>query len=72
MRVAPLGAYFAHDLDILVRQAELSAVVTHSHPEGVAGAIAIAPGSRLGVAARDYSNFSAGFPAKGLRANAHE
>jgi len=47
MRVAPLGAYFAHDLDVLVRQAELSAVVTHSHPEGIAGAIAIALGAGL-------------------------
>jgi len=42
MRVAPLGAYFADDLAKLIEQAELSAVVTHSHPEGVAGAIAVA------------------------------
>jgi len=42
MRVAPIGAYFADDLDTLVKQAELSALVTHSHPEGVAGAIAVA------------------------------
>lgn len=42
MRIAPLGAYFADDLAKLIEQAELSAVITHSHPEGVAGALAIA------------------------------
>lgn len=42
MRVAPLGAYFADDLDAVSSQAECSAVITHSHPEAVAGAIAVA------------------------------
>ena len=42
MRVAPLGAYFADDFDRVVEQARLSAEVTHVHPEGVAGAIAVA------------------------------
>ncbi|APR75527.1 N-formylglutamate deformylase [Minicystis rosea] len=42
MRVAPLGAYFADDLDRVVLEAEASAVVTHAHPEGRAGAIAVA------------------------------
>jgi ADP-ribosylglycohydrolase len=42
MRVAPLGAYFADDLDAVVTQSRLSAEVTHSHPEGVAGAVAVA------------------------------
>ncbi len=42
MRVAPLGAYFADDLDRAVEQAALSAAVTHSHPEGIAGALAVA------------------------------
>lgn len=42
MRVAPLGAYFADDLVAVVEQARLSAEVTHTHPEGIAGAIAIA------------------------------
>lgn len=42
MRVAPLGAYYADDMIRLVEQARLSAEVTHAHPEGVAGAIAIA------------------------------
>ena len=42
MRVAPLGAYFADDLPTLIEQARLSAQVTHWHPEGQAGAIAVA------------------------------
>ena len=42
MRVAPLGAYFADDLDKVVEQAALSAEVTHAHAEGIAGAIAVA------------------------------
>jgi ADP-ribosylglycohydrolase len=42
MRVAPLGAYFADDIKKVIQQAELSAVVTHSHPEAIAGAIATA------------------------------
>jgi ADP-ribosylglycohydrolase len=43
MRVAPLGAYFADDDPaVIAEQAQLSAQVTHAHPEGQAGAIAIA------------------------------
>lgn len=42
MRVAPLGVYFADDLDMLVENARLSSEVTHAHPEGVAGTIAVA------------------------------
>ena len=42
MRVAPLGGYFADDLDLSVEHARRSADVTHAHPEGVAGAIAVA------------------------------
>lgn len=42
MRVAPLGAYFADDVTMLVEQAQKSAEVTHFHPEGLAGAIAVA------------------------------
>lgn len=47
MRVAPIGAFFADDLDTLVKQAELSAMITHSHPEGIAGAIAVALAAAL-------------------------
>lgn len=42
MRVAPLGAYFADDLNRVVEEARRSAEVTHAHPEGIAGAIAVA------------------------------
>ena len=42
MRVAPLGAFFADDLDAVVAQAIRSAEVTHLHPEGIAGAVAVA------------------------------
>jgi ADP-ribosylglycohydrolase len=49
MRVAPLGAWFAADLDLAVRQATLSAAVTHAHPEAVAGAIAVAVAAALAV-----------------------
>lgn len=42
MRVAPVGAYFADDLDAVVAAARRSAIVTHAHDEGQAGAIAIA------------------------------
>lgn len=42
MRVAPLGAYFADDMAALVDNARLSSEITHAHPEGIAGAIAVA------------------------------
>ncbi|MVU81773.1 ADP-ribosylglycohydrolase family protein [Nocardia sp. ET3-3] len=42
MRVAPLGAYFAGDPEKAAAQAILSAQVTHAHPEGVIGAVAVA------------------------------
>lgn len=42
MRVAPVGAYFADDLEAVVAQARASAEVTHAHPEGQVGAIAVA------------------------------
>jgi ADP-ribosylglycohydrolase len=42
MRVAPLGAYFADDVPLLVEQAALSAEVTHFNDEGRAGAVAVA------------------------------
>jgi ADP-ribosylglycohydrolase len=42
MRVAPLGAFYADDLEQLQLQAIASAEVTHSHLEGKVGALAIA------------------------------
>ncbi len=42
MRVTPIGAYFADDLNAVVEQAARSAEITHAHPEAVAGAVATA------------------------------
>lgn len=42
MRAAPIGAFFAEDLTRVVREARASAEVTHAHPEGQAGAVAVA------------------------------
>lgn len=55
MRVAPLGAWFAGDPDRAAEEAAVSASVTHTHPEGVAGAVAVAvaaAGGDLAEAAR--------------------
>lgn len=52
MRVAPLGAYFADDLPRCIQQARLSAEVTHTHAEGIAGAIAVAVAAALAWQAR--------------------
>jgi ADP-ribosylglycohydrolase len=54
MRVAPLGAFFADQpLDVVCEQARLSAEVTHAHPEGIAGAIAVAVAAVLAWRRRD-------------------
>lgn len=42
MRVAPIGAYFADDLDKVLYYARASAEVTHAHIEGIVGAMAVA------------------------------
>jgi ADP-ribosylglycohydrolase len=47
MRVAPLGAFFAHDVERCINEARLSAEVTHAHEEGIAGAIAVATAAAL-------------------------
>lgn len=56
MRVPPLGAYFADDLDTLVAEAERSAITTHMHAEAVAGAIATALGAAMAWRDRDQSS----------------
>jgi ADP-ribosylglycohydrolase len=82
MRVAPLGAYFADDPRQLAEQARLSAEVTHAHPEGQAGAVAVAAaaawmarrhGRPEGTDSRDLMAFAldctpAGETNEGLRA----
>jgi ADP-ribosylglycohydrolase len=47
MRVAPVGAYFAHDLGLVLEHAALSAITTHCHPEGIAGAVAVAAATAI-------------------------
>ena len=47
MRVPPLGAWFAFDLCRAAEEAELSAVVTHRHPEAIAGAVAVSVAAAL-------------------------
>ena len=42
MRVAPVGAYFADDMTLVIENARRSSEITHAHPEGIAGAIAVA------------------------------
>lgn len=67
MRVAPLGAYYAHGargsgrggseelLDRVAAEAAASAEVTHTHPEGVAGAVAVAVAAALAAARPDLA-----------------
>lgn len=47
MRVAPIGAYFADDMDKVLFNARASAEVTHAHVEGITGAMAVAAASAL-------------------------
>jgi ADP-ribosylglycohydrolase len=42
MRAAPIGAYFHDDYERVIAEAQASAAVTHAHPDGQTGAIAIA------------------------------
>jgi ADP-ribosylglycohydrolase len=53
MRVAPLGAYFADDLDRCASEARASSTVTHTHPEGIAGTIAVAIAAAMAWQLRD-------------------
>ena len=52
MRVAPLGAYFADDLERTAAEAAASAEVTHAHPEGIAGGVAVAVAAARAAALR--------------------
>jgi len=42
MRSAPIGAYFCTEVDAVVEHATRSALPTHAHPDGIAGAVAVA------------------------------
>lgn len=52
MRVAPLGAYWVDDPLRAAEQAVLSAEVTHAHPEGIAGAVAVAVAASLAASSQ--------------------
>jgi ADP-ribosylglycohydrolase len=47
MRAAPIGAYFAADLERVRVEALRSAEPTHAHPDGAAGAVAVAIAAAL-------------------------
>jgi ADP-ribosylglycohydrolase len=42
MRAAPIGAYYADDYERVMTEAKASAEVTHAHPDGQTGAMAVA------------------------------
>lgn len=50
MRAAPIGAYFAPDLDRVKAEALRSAEPTHAHADGAAGAVAVAIAAALACA----------------------
>ncbi|MEV1289870.1 ADP-ribosylglycohydrolase family protein [Micromonospora sp. NPDC049679] len=52
MRVAPLGAYFADSAPHAAAQAIAASEVTHAHPEGIAGAVAVAVAASLAAKGR--------------------
>ncbi|MFI2735863.1 ADP-ribosylglycohydrolase family protein [Streptomyces sp. NPDC018711] len=52
MRVAPLGAWLADDLDAVAERAAAQSVVSHHHPEAVAGAVAVALAAALATRSR--------------------
>jgi len=56
MRVAPLGDYFANDLERCVHEARASSVVTYAHGEGVAGAIAVAVAAAMAWQLKSETN----------------
>ncbi|WP_228829786.1 ADP-ribosylglycohydrolase family protein [Nocardia beijingensis] len=56
MRVAPLGAFYAGDPEKITAEAARSAQVTHLHPEGVLGAVAVALAAGQAARARLLGN----------------
>ncbi|MBN1484612.1 MAG: ADP-ribosylglycohydrolase family protein [Chloroflexia bacterium] len=47
MRAAPIGGFFGGDPERAAREAQRSAVITHAHPEGQAGAMAVAAAAAI-------------------------
>jgi ADP-ribosylglycohydrolase len=60
MRAAPIGAYFADDLEAAAENARRSADVTHAHPEAICGAIAVAIAAACAWRRRDESSMTDG------------
>lgn len=59
MRAAPIGAYFAGDWNRVIAEAKTSAAVTHAHPDGQTGAIAIALAAAWMVTEHDRTKTTA-------------
>ena len=71
MRVAPLGGFFYDDVPRAAQQAQLSAVITHAHPEGQAGAMAVAVAAAMAAnpshpSGRDFLKEVLAFVPKGV------
>lgn len=71
MRVAPLGGFFYDDVPRAAQQARLSAVITHAHPEGQAGAMAVAVAAAMAAnpshpSGRDFLKEVLAFVPKGV------
>ncbi len=60
MRAAPVGAYFADDPGRIAQEARRSSVVTHAHPDGIAGAVAVALAAAHVWRTRDEAATAAG------------
>lgn len=56
MRVAPV-AYAFDDLKEIKKQAELTAAISHNHPEGIKGAVAVAHGIYILRTTHDWEKF---------------
>lgn len=52
MRIAPLGAYFVDEPEVLTVQAIRASEVTHQHPEGIVGGVAVAHAAAIAAKAR--------------------
>ncbi len=61
MRVAPLGAAYAADPREAVRPAVGTALITHTHPQAVDGAVAVAAAAAFAVRARSTPTTPEGF-----------
>jgi ADP-ribosylglycohydrolase len=69
MRVAPVGAFFWNRAERILEEARRPAVVTHTHPEGIAGAIAVAVAAAEAVRIRKEGSES---PARQILGAAHD